>query len=197
MARKNDEIEWSQDAVMYFFGESEWLDRAVLRPLSHIALSWELRRTDTVGVFMEEEDSLAALMNQLILDISRATPPADYHAHEDAVIRLRDGIENGTIYLERKRWRDRQTGEPLDKSTLGSLMEQASIIYEDIPDLVLAAAGRVATAMKHGDATFDDLDDGHADMLAEILTIIIWVRANATWLPEQSERETIEAVNAG
>lgn len=74
-------------------------------------------------------------------------------------------------------------------------MEQAAIGYEDVPDLVLAAAGRVSAAMKHGDATFDDLDDGHADMLAEVLTVILFIRANTTWLPEQSEREAIEAAN--
>jgi hypothetical protein len=190
MARRNDKIEWSREAVMHFFGKSQWLDRSVLRPLSHIAMSWELRRTETVGVFMEEEDSLAVLMNQLILDISRATPPADYHAHEDAVIRLREGIDNGAIYQEGRRWRDRKTGEPLHKSSISSLMEQASIRYEDVPDLVLAAAGRVATALKFGDANFDDLDNGHADMLAEVLTVIIFIRALATWIPEQADRES-------
>lgn len=195
MARKKNKIEWSQDTVMYFFGKSEWLDRAVLRPLSHIAPCWDLRRTDTVGVFMEEEYSLAVLMNELILDIARSIPPTDYHAHEDAVIRLRE-VNDEAVYQEGKRWRARRTGKPLSKSSIGGLMEQAAIGYEDVPDLVLAAAGRVATAMKHGDATFDDLDDGHADMLAEVLTVILFIRANTTWLPEQSEREAIEAASA-
>lgn len=189
MPPRKQEIQWSSEAVMSFFGESGWLDRSVLRPLSHLALSWELRRTETVGVFMEEEDSLAGLMNQLIREISLATPPESYHAHEDAVIRLREGAASGLIYLQGKRWRDRATGEPMAKSSIGSLLEQASIGYDDVPDLVLAAAGRVATALKFGDANFDDLDEGHADMLAEVLTVILFIRALATWLPEQAEHE--------
>jgi hypothetical protein len=173
---------------MRFFGESGWLDSAVLRPMSHIASCWELRRTDTVGVFMEEEESLAGLMNELIREISEATPPADYHAHEDAVMRLRQNNDS-QIYLGDKRWRDRATGLPLAKSAIAFFLEQASIGYEDVPDLVNAAAGRVAAALRFGNANFDQLDEGHADMLAEVLCVILFVRANATWLPEQAERE--------
>ena len=193
--QSKNEIAWSSEAVVSFFGRSNWLDEFVLRPLSHIASCWELRRTGTIGVFMEEEESLAGLMNTLIGDISMATPPADYHGHEDAVIRLRNGPENSSIYLEGKRWRDRRTGEPLGKSAIGGLLEQAAIGYDDVPDLILAAAGRVAVALKFGQANFDDLDDGHSDMLSEVLTVILFIRANATWLPEQAEREA--ALEAG
>src|SRR5689334_16150573 len=41
VARSLPELGHSPDALKRFFAESQYLDRMVLRPLSHVALNWE------------------------------------------------------------------------------------------------------------------------------------------------------------
>jgi len=66
------------------------------------------------------------------------------------------------------------------------MIEQASIGYEDVPELVLAASGRVASALHFGNANFDDLDSGHMGMLAEILLVIMFIRSDARQFEQDS-----------
>lgn len=59
------------------------------------------------------------------------------------------------------------------------MMEQASSGSDDVPGLVLAASGRIATAMSYGVTNFDDLDRGHMEMLAIDLMTILFRRSDA------------------
>jgi hypothetical protein len=56
------------------------LDRAVLRPLSHITLNWELTWNHTTKCYEPEDDSFASLLNKTIDELAETEPPADMHA---------------------------------------------------------------------------------------------------------------------
>ena len=66
-----------------FFDNSEGLDHIVLRPLSVFTMNWELSWDEDDNKYVEEPSSFAALLNQLLLEISDCTPPDDYHQYED------------------------------------------------------------------------------------------------------------------
>jgi len=52
-----------------FFENSEILDYEVLRPLSHITMSWELTWDEEKEEYFPEEGSFADLLNQLIIEL--------------------------------------------------------------------------------------------------------------------------------
>lgn len=181
MARqKKTELNWSRDAVLAFFYKSDQLDYATLRPLSHVMSNWELIGSECGDpLFEEEEDSYAAHLNVLIDEIAATTPPSDYHRFEEQIAAEYTDAINGRYFLRGKLWHDKQTGRPIDKDDVGNMMEQASSGLGDVPGLVLAAAGRIATAMSYGVANFDDLDRGHMEMLAVDLMTILFRRSDA------------------
>lgn len=72
------------DDVRAFFASSDGvLDRLVLRPLSHITQNWELSWDHEAQAYAPEEDSFAAILNQLISDLANCRPPERYHDNED------------------------------------------------------------------------------------------------------------------
>ncbi len=176
--RRLSEINWCRENVLAFFDQSDWLDYAALRPLSHVMSNWELVRSeDGTLLFEEEEDSFAAHLNVLIDQIAATAPPSDYHAFENQIARGYDGAIGGRYFLHGKLWHDSQTGQPIEKDALGHMIEQASARSDDVPGLVHAAAGRVATAMSYGCANFDNMDKGHMEMLAIDLMTVLFRRA--------------------
>jgi hypothetical protein len=141
--------------------------------------NWELVGSESGDpLFEEEEDSYAAHLNVLIDEIAAASPPYDYHEHENQIAAEYRGAINGRYFLKGRLWHDKQTGQPIQKDDVGHMMEQASSGSDNVPGLVLAAAGRVATAMSHGVANFDDLDRGHMEMLAIDLMTILFRRSD-------------------
>ena len=68
-----------------FFGQSDLLDRLVLRQLSHIKHNWELVWDDENEKYEPEEDSYAEKLNQLIEELGRVNPPQKYHENEDCL----------------------------------------------------------------------------------------------------------------
>jgi hypothetical protein len=178
--RKSSPIIWCRENVLAFFDQSDWLDYTSLRPISHVASNWELIRTDNGNpLYEEEENSLAAHLNVLIDQIAAVNPPTDYHAFENGLASSYDDAINGRYFLQGKLWHDRQTGQSIEKDTVGHMMEQASSGSDDAPGLVFAAAGRVATAMRHGVSHFDDLDRGHMEMLAIVLMTLLFRRSDS------------------
>jgi hypothetical protein len=164
--------------VRKFFNNSDLLDHAVLRPIDHVAPNWELTSGGIDGMYIEEDGSLAAHLNVLIEEIATSSPPRDYHSYENALAINYDGVRSGRVYLDGKLWRDAQTGKLVEKDMVGHMIEQATSAHYDVPDLVLAAAGRVAAAFHFGTTHFDDLDHGHLEMLSIIMTDTLFRRAD-------------------
>jgi len=59
-----------------FFSNSRYLARGVLRPLSHIVACWELTWDFEREKYLEEDGSYAALLNELLEELSTVSPPA-------------------------------------------------------------------------------------------------------------------------
>ncbi len=180
MRKKRRGDDWSRESVRAFFEHSDWLDYTTLRPIWHVAFNWELiSASDDELLFEEEEDSLAAHLNVLIEQMAATAPPLDYHAFENEIASQYESAVSGRYYLKGKFWFDRQTEMPIAKDDVGHMMEQASCGSDDIPGLVHAAAGRVATAMAYGNSHFDDLDSGPMEMLAIVLMTILFRRSDS------------------
>jgi hypothetical protein len=171
-------INWSAEAAELFFLHSDLLDHAVLRPISHVMPNWELIQCQDSEYYEEEADSFAAHLNVLIQEISRSSPPRDYHAYENRLAINYSEVTSGRFYLDGKLWRDRKTGNLVQKDFVGHMIEQATCGHYDVPDLVLAASGRIAASLRFGVDHFDKLDHGHMEMLSVIMTDILFRRSD-------------------
>lgn len=177
--RKRSEINWCRESILGFFYRSDRLDYTTLRPLSHVRSNWELVGSESGDpLFEEEEDSYAENLNVLIDEIAAASPSYDYHKLENQIAADYTDAINGRYFLKGTLWHDKQTGQPIQKDDVGHMMEQASSGSDDVPGLVLAAAGRIATAMSYSVGNFDDLDRGHMEMLAIDLMTILFRRSD-------------------
>ena len=168
---------WSAENVMAFFSGSCLLDGEVLRPLSHVRSNWELM-PDIGGLYEIEEDSFAGMLNSLVSEIAATTPPSDYHSYENSVAAYMNLVRDETYTLRKGRWRYAADGRTLSVHELTYMLEQASCDSNDIPDLVLAAAGRVRAALKFEQHHYDEMEGGHRIMLAALLTIILFRRSD-------------------
>ena len=151
-----------------FFANSsaDSLDLMVLKQLEHIYGNWELTWDYTENKYKEEENSFAALLNNLIEELDSVTPPDDYHMHEDIL----------AMYLQDKeKWKIHKAGKYWKGGTYKGILEQGGF-GADVHNLVLAAAGRIRTAKKFGQYHFDDMDISHKKILADILAIILYHR---------------------
>lgn len=178
--KKLIKINWCREDILTFFYRSDQLDYTTLRPLSHVMCNWELTSSESGDpLFEEEEDSYAAHLNVLIDEIAATSPPSDYHAFENQIAAEHNGAIEGRYFLKGGLWYDNETSQLIQKDDVGHMMEQASSAWDDIPELVLATAGRVATAMRHGVMEFDDLDQGHMEMMAIDLMTILFRRSDS------------------
>lgn len=158
------------DDVRAFFASSDGvLDRLVLRPLSHITQNWELSWDHEAQAYAPEEDSFAAILNQLISDLANCRPPERYHDNEDRLAEyLREHL-GWNIRKEHGRW----VGEDYDV-----ILEQGAWHDLDQANLIQAAAGRIHAAMDRRQMHFDDMERSHRRMLAAVLTIIVYHRGS-------------------
>ena len=153
------------EAVRGFFAHSDYLDRAVLRPLSHITSNWETHWNGSE--YDPEPMSFAADLNEVIEQISVAPRPVRYHDNEDRLAHM---------VIADLKWPIQKKGGIWIGADYQSILEQGA--FRDIAqrDLTIAAAGRVHVALDFGQAHFDDMDDAHMAMLAGLLTTIIYHR---------------------
>ncbi|HDS1810215.1 hypothetical protein [Pseudomonas putida] len=136
-----------------FFAQSDMLDYAVLRPLSHLNLCWELI-WDGEG-YVDEEYTFSGILIRLIDRMASVTPPKKYHDNEDI---LAESV------IASLKWKIEKVGNRWVGADYASILEQGS----------LATAGRVAAAIKHGQHRFDDMEDGHQTILAAALSILVF-----------------------
>jgi hypothetical protein len=153
--------------VTPFFANSSFLDSEVLRPLSHILPYWELTWDTDTQTYSEEHGSYAAVLNSLILELQTVSPPARYHDNED---RLAEYV------IKNLKWPIRKEGKRWVGADYNSIIEQGCFDDSDQLELVSAAAGRIRAAIDRGQQRFDDMEESHRQMLAAVLSIILYHR---------------------
>jgi len=153
--------------ITNFFYKSTFLDMYVLKPLWHIRGNWDLSWDDKSKTYIVEEDSFAKEMNDLILELEATRPPKNYHENEDKLAEYISKKFNGRIKKLNNRW----TG-----ADYKVILEQGGFGDVDEKNLVSAAAGRIHATIKFGQNNFDEMEDGHMIILANILSIILYHR---------------------
>ena len=150
-----------------FFRNSALLDYLVLRQLSHIKGNWELIWDDDKQVYEPEEESYAELLNQLIEKLCSVNPPPGYHENEDCLAEyVRSNLD----------WDLRKIGGRWVGEDYAAILEQGVSDNINEESLILAAAGRIKAAIDHNQLHFDDMEQSHRKILADVLSIILYHR---------------------
>jgi len=154
---------------MDFFSRSYYLDKEVLRPLSHIMGNWELTWDAEEQKYVEEEGSYAGLLNQLIVEIGKAHPPKRYHDNEDRL---------GEYVQKHLNWGILKKGKWWIGCDYVSLIQQGGFGDTDQADMFLAAAGRIHAAKKRGQLHYDVMEESHRRILGVVITAILYHRTH-------------------
>ncbi|MEA5554513.1 hypothetical protein VB713_26630 [Anabaena cylindrica UHCC 0172] len=153
-----------------FFGQSDLLDRLVLRQLSHIKHNWELVWDDENEKYEPEEDSYAEKLNQLIEELGRVDPPQKYHENEDCL---------AEYVVANRYWQiNKVNGRWVGADYVG-ILEQGGFHDIDEVNLILATAGRIKAATDRNQYHFDYMEQSHQEILANVLAIILYHRTDA------------------
>ncbi len=150
-----------------FFRNSDLLDQLVLRQLSHIKGNWELTWDEEKQGYIPEENSYADLLNKLIEEMGQVDPPAKYHDNEDCLAEHVKSNCNWDIKKVNGRW---------IRADYPSILEQGAFDDIDKNNLIFAAVGRIKVAIKQKQFHFDDMEQSHQRMLADVLAIILYHR---------------------
>lgn len=158
----------ASDRVKAFFANSDLLDRLVLRPLAHILSKWETTWDRENFRYALEEDSFAGSLNVLIDELASVRPPRRYHESEDALAQY---------VIEKLKWPIRNERGRWVGADYLAILEQGGFNDLDQHDLMLAAAGRIQAAIERGQLHFDDMEVSHCQMLAGVLSTILYHRS--------------------
>lgn len=150
-----------------FFENSDFLDIMVLKPLSHIRPDWELSWYGSIDEYKPSVDSFAYELQQLIYEIEACVAPDDYHLHEDIVIKSTPQEFNEEVYKQGRLW----IGQSYQ-----ILLQNGGLFDDDAKNLVMATAGRIAVAKRHGQLHFDQMDFSHQKILAIIMALVLYHR---------------------
>jgi hypothetical protein len=151
-----------------FFRHSDLLGALALRQLSHIKGNWELSWDHHLERYEPEEDSFAEKVNDLIDELSGVEPPRRYHDNED---RLAEHVIN------RLGWNIRKVGTRWVGQDYPCILQQGSFEVTAQKELLMAAAGRIKVAMDRGQRHFDEMEESHRKILADVLAIVLYHRA--------------------
>jgi len=155
--------------VIEFFDQSDFLDYEVLRPLSHIRGNWELSTGTDNFHFEIEEGSFAKELSELIDELDVTEIPSRYHDNEDLLAEYVRDKFNQEITKVGNRW----VG-----SDYRITLQDGGIFDIDETNLVQSAKGRIVAAQERGQSHYDDMEYGHRKMLAVILTLVLYHRAD-------------------
>ncbi|MCK5493731.1 MAG: hypothetical protein KAJ14_11535 [Candidatus Omnitrophica bacterium] len=153
-----------------FFNNCIILDHLVLRQLCHIKGNWELTWDGEKEEYESEENSYADLLNKLIEEMGNVNPPAKYHDNEDCL---------AEYVKERLNWNIKKINGCWVGLDYFSILEQGAFDDIDQDHLILAAVGRIKAAIKHKQLHFDEMEQSHQRMLADVLAIILYHRTYA------------------
>ena len=179
--------EHSSETVRQFFAWSNWLDSFVLRPLSHIAMNWEASWDHETKRYEPEDSSFAEDLNIVIELIVNCPRPLKYHEHEDVLVQL---------FMGELKWPIQKRGGRWIGADYHFMLEQGAFRDLDQNNLIVAATGRVHAALDHGQNHFDEMEDGHLNMLAALLSIIIYHR-DCVGISKLTESECDDAAIEG
>lgn len=154
-------------SIRSFFARSDYLDRMALRPLSHIAGGWDVCWDAAAERYEPEEDSFAEDLNFVIDAMAGTSRPVSYHDDEDVL------AEN---LLRDLHWPIQEKNGRWVGADYASILEQGSFRDYGQQRLLSAATGRVYAALDFGQSHFDEMEEGHMQMLAQLITIIIYHR---------------------
>lgn len=168
-----------------FFAHSDCLDRMSLRPLSHIAPNWETEWDSEHRRYSPERRSFAEDLNAVIELLALRPRPSNYHDHEDTLAENVVREHNWPIQKKAGRWVGADYQLILEQGAFRDLRQE---------DLISAGAGRVHAALDHGQRHFDSMEEGHLNMLAALISIIIYHRycAGLSLLREEIDGECEE-----
>ena len=141
----------------------------VHRPISHIRSNWELTVGSGDFYFEYEDDSFAKELSELIDELEQTEVPQRYHDNEDTLAEYVQEKFNSEISKVGNRW----VGEDYQ-----IILQDAGLFDIDEQNLVQSAKGRIIAAKKFNQNHYDDMEQGHRKMLAVILTLIIYHRAD-------------------
>ena len=102
-----------------------------------------------------------------MVELSKLNPPKKYHNNEDRIVEYCKENLNWNIKKVGSRW----VGEEY-----AAILEQGSFDDLDERDLCFAACGRVKAALERGPMHFDQMEDFHRKMLADVFAIILYQR---------------------
>ena len=156
------------ERIKEFFNWSDLFDYMVTRQLSHLRGNWELTWDHAEEKYEPEEDSFAELINELVVELSKLDPPSKYHDNEDCLAEYCRGSLNWDIKKIGSRW----VG-----SDYVSILEQGGFKDTNEKNLCLAACGRVKAALVRGQLHFDDMEESHRKILADVMAIILYHRS--------------------
>ena len=155
--------------IKEFFECSDLFDYMVTRQLSHIRENWELTWDNDKRTYKPEEESYAEIINDLIAEVSSIEPPEKYHNNEDCL---------AEYCKQRLGWDIEKVGNRWLGFDYVSILEQAGFDDKDEENLILAACGRVKAAINRGQLHFDEMEEFHRKMFANVLAIILYHRDN-------------------
>jgi hypothetical protein len=158
---------YTPEQIRGFFAKSDLLDRMTLRPLSHITLNWEATWDPEKHQYTPEENSFVADLNTVIDLLATYERSSHYHEHEDTL---------AEHTLRELRWPIQKKGGRWIGADYQAILEQGAFSEFGQEKLIAAATGRVHAAMDFGQLHFDDMEEGHLNMLAGLITIIIFHR---------------------
>ncbi|PCJ99213.1 MAG: hypothetical protein COA45_06900 [Zetaproteobacteria bacterium] len=153
--------------VIEFFQWSDWFDYMVTKQLSHIRSNWELTWDHNNKQYVPESDSLAEMINNFIIELSKVSPPKKYHDNEDRLAEYCKSNLGWNIEKKDNRW----VGD-----SYSVILEQGAFTGVNQKELLFAISGRVKAALDRSQKHFDDMEDFHQRMLADIIAILLYHR---------------------
>ena len=153
--------------VIEFFQWSDCFDYMVTKQLSHVRPNWELIWDHENEEYEPEADSFSEVINNFIIELSKITPPRKYHDNEDILAEYCKSNLGWDIEKKGNRW----VG-----ASYTFILEQGA--FEDVnqEELLFAISGRIKAALHRGQKHFDDMEETHQIILADIITIFLYHR---------------------
>lgn len=150
-----------------FFQWSDLFDHMVTRQLAHVKSNWELIWDHNNKQYEPEDDSFADMINNFVIELSQIEPPTKYHDNED---RLAEYCKSSL------RWDIKKCGNRWIGAPYAVILEQGA--YKDInqQELLFSISGRIKAALALNQVHFDDMEDGHQKILANVIAIFLFHR---------------------
>lgn len=157
------------ERIRNFFSRSHLFDEMVTYQLAHIRPHWELIWDPEKNEYTPEEHSYAEITNNLIIEISKLDPPIKYHDNEDRL------AEYCKLFLK---WDIKKVGPRWIGSPYTSILEQGGFRDLNQKELCLAICGRIKAALDRGQLHFDDMEESHRTMLADVIAVTLFHRSD-------------------